>query len=186
MRILCFLIIGWIPTQTFAKSSEDCQELKAEQIRLALTASNLAVKEDSLLGRCFRSTRTTHSRQCAGAAAIDCATYLYIANCYVTINTSTTFNFCMFQPHVSIEASTVPDHSPLVQNAISVDVGIFPNFYILGNFYISVDCRAIFDPSPSLDRGVSTDSSCRSNESLFINYSIVVNDASAVVMGLYP
>ncbi len=42
MRVFCLLLIGCLPFQTFAKSSQDCQELRGEQIRLALTASNLA------------------------------------------------------------------------------------------------------------------------------------------------
>ncbi len=42
MRIISLLLIGFTSLQVFAKSSDDCQELKSEQIRLALTASNLA------------------------------------------------------------------------------------------------------------------------------------------------
>ncbi len=42
MRIFCALFIASLPFQVFAISSKDCQELKSEQIRLALTASNLA------------------------------------------------------------------------------------------------------------------------------------------------
>lgn len=42
MRVFCILLLGLLPFQTFAKSSQDCKELAAEQIRLALTASNLA------------------------------------------------------------------------------------------------------------------------------------------------
>ncbi|MFZ4402476.1 MAG: flagellar basal body rod protein FlgC [Pseudobdellovibrionaceae bacterium] len=42
MRMICLLLVGFTSVQVFSKSSDDCQELKSEQIRLALTASNLA------------------------------------------------------------------------------------------------------------------------------------------------
>jgi flagellar basal-body rod protein FlgC len=41
VRLFCLLLIGFLPFRAFSKSSVDCQELKLEQIRLALTASNL-------------------------------------------------------------------------------------------------------------------------------------------------
>ncbi len=42
MRIFCVVLIGCLSFNASAKSSKDCLELKAEQIRLALTGSNLA------------------------------------------------------------------------------------------------------------------------------------------------
>lgn len=42
MNKICILLIVFLSPQTFAKTSNDCQDLKSEQIRLALTASNLA------------------------------------------------------------------------------------------------------------------------------------------------
>ena len=42
MKFICLMLAGFIPFQVFAKSDQICQELKSEQIRLALTASNLA------------------------------------------------------------------------------------------------------------------------------------------------
>lgn len=42
MRTICLLFIAFLSIQVFALSSQDCRELKSEQIRLALTASNLA------------------------------------------------------------------------------------------------------------------------------------------------
>ena len=42
MKFILLLLFNFVSLQTFAKSNQDCQELKSEQTRLALTASNLA------------------------------------------------------------------------------------------------------------------------------------------------
>jgi flagellar basal-body rod protein FlgC len=42
MKVICVILMGCLPFQVFADALQDCQELKSEQIRLALTASNLA------------------------------------------------------------------------------------------------------------------------------------------------
>jgi len=42
MRLICLLLLGSLPTLSSAKPARECQELKSEQIRLALIASNLA------------------------------------------------------------------------------------------------------------------------------------------------
>ncbi len=42
MKLLCVVVLGFVSLQGNAKSNQLCNELKSEQIRLALVASNLA------------------------------------------------------------------------------------------------------------------------------------------------